>query len=63
MKLRYDGPIAVSFSVDDFVVPDVEPGTEFDVPNELATAFLQHGHVREVKKARTQGERKSDVNP
>lgn len=65
MRLHHDGPLTVSFHVGEFVVPDVEPGADFEVPDELAPAFLQHGHVREVKKAPSKKapEHNPDVNP
>lgn len=41
MRVRYTGPIPTMF----IGVGEVEPGGEFDVPDEVADRYLQHGHI------------------
>lgn len=46
MKLRYTGPVTVTFHTAG--VGEVEPGAEFTVPDELADSFTQRNDIEEV---------------
>lgn len=46
MRVRYTGPIPTTF----LTVGEVEPGAEFDVPDEVADRYLQHGHIEPAGK-------------
>lgn len=46
MKLRYVGVTPITFITEG--VGEVEPGDEFSVPDELASAFLSRADVEEV---------------
>lgn len=45
VRFVYTGPMPVGF---DSIHREVGPGEEFDVPDELALAFANHGHCRPV---------------
>lgn len=46
MKLRYTGPVTVTFHTAG--VGEVEPGAEFTVPDELADSFIHRADIEEV---------------
>lgn len=42
IKFRYTGPVATVFS--DGGIGEVDPGAEFQAPDEVAVMFALHGH-------------------
>ena len=59
MKLRYTGPVTVTFHTAG--VGDVEPGAEFTVPDELADAFTARSDIEEVAEPVVKQSRKKVV--
>lgn len=49
VRFRYSGELPQAFTGGGFEAGIVEPGGEFEVPDEAAEAFAQHGLLAEVK--------------
>lgn len=48
-RFMYSGELPQAFSGAGFEAGVIEPGGEFEVPDEAAEAFAQHGLLAEVK--------------
>lgn len=61
MKLRYTGPDTVTFHTAG--VGEVEPGTEFTVPDEMALSFLARDDIEEVEDIKPVTKKKAAPGP